>query len=66
MEKITFEVIYIYMKTLKFVSFLFLGTRNIISGTFKIGKNNPEIAKEEFESHGFLENHVFLQIHNYF
>ena len=48
------------MKTLKLVYFLFCGTRNNIFGTLKIGQNNPEIANLEFESHGFLENHVFL------
>ena len=48
------------MKTLKFVSFLFVGTRNIIFGALKFRKNNPEIANLEFENHGFLKNHVFL------
>ena len=36
------------------------GTRNVIFGTLEIGHNNQEIANLEFESHGFLENHVFL------
>ena len=40
--------------------FSFSGTRNIIFGTLKIGQNDPEIPNLEFESHGFLENHVFL------
>ena len=48
------------MKTLKLVYFLFSGTRKITFGKLKIGQNNPEIANLEFESHGFLENHVFL------
>ena len=48
------------MKTLKFVLFLFVGTRNIIFGALKFGKNNPEIANLEFESNYFLKNHVFL------
>jgi len=47
------------MKTLKLVS-LFSGTRNLIFGTLKIDQNNLEIANLEFESHGFLKNHVFL------
>ena len=40
----------------------FLSIRNIIFGTLKIGKNNPDIANSEFESHGFLENiwHIWL------
>ena len=29
-------------------------------GTLKIGQNDPEIPNLEFESHGFLENQVFL------
>ena len=49
------------MKTLKLVLlFLFSGARNIIFGTLKIGQNIPEIANLEFESHGFLDNHVYL------
>ena len=40
--------------------FSFSGTRNIIFGTLKIGQNDPEIPNLEFESHGFLQNHVFL------
>ena len=40
--------------------FQFSGTRKIIFGTLKIGQNDPEIPNLEFESHGFLENHVFL------
>ena len=40
--------------------FSFSGTRNIIFGTLKIGQNDPEIPNLEFESHGFLENQVFL------
>ena len=39
--------------------FSFSGTRNIF-GTLKIGQNDPEIPNLEFESHGFLENQVFL------
>ena len=48
------------MKTLKFVLFLFVGTRNIIFGALKFGKNNPEIANLEFESRSFLKNDVCL------
>ena len=40
--------------------FSFSGTGNIIFGTLKIGQNDPEIPNLEFESHGFLQNHVFL------
>ena len=40
--------------------FSFSGTRNIIFGTLKIGQNDPEIPNLEFESHGFLENQVYL------
>ena len=40
--------------------FSFSGTRNIIFGTLKIGQNDPEIPNLEFESHGFLQNHVYL------
>ena len=40
--------------------FSFSGTRNIIFGILKIGPNDPEIPNLEFESHGFLENHVYL------
>ena len=40
--------------------FSFSGTRNIIFGTLKIGQNDPEIPNLEFESHGFLNNKVFL------
>ena len=40
--------------------FLFSGTRNITFGTLKPGKNDPEIANLEFESHGFLENHKIM------
>ena len=29
-------------------------------GTFKINRNNPEIANLEFEKHEFLKNHVFF------
>ena len=29
-------------------------------GTLKIGQNDPEIPNLEFESHGLLENQVFL------
>ena len=49
----------IYKKTnLEFFSFS--RTRNIIFGKLKIGQNDPEIQNLEFESHGFLENKVFL------
>ena len=41
-------------------AFSFSATRNIIFGTLKIGQNDPEIPNLEFESHGFLENQVFL------
>jgi len=40
--------------------FSFSGTRNIIFGTLKIGQNDPEIPNLEFESRGFLQNHVYL------
>ena len=40
--------------------FSFSSTRNITFGTLKIGQNNPEIPNLEIESHGFLENQVFL------
>ena len=40
--------------------FSFSGTRNVVFGTLKIGQNDPEIPNLEFESHGFLQNHVFL------
>ena len=40
--------------------FSFSGTINIIFGTLKISQNDPEILNLEFESHGFLENQVFL------
>ena len=40
--------------------FLMSGTRNIIFGTLKIGQNDLEIPNLEFESHGFLQNHVYL------
>ena len=40
--------------------FSFSGTRNIIFGTLKIGQNDPEIPNLEYESHGFLQNHVYL------
>ena len=40
--------------------FSFSGTRNIIFRTLKIGQNDPEIPNLEFESHGFLENQVYL------
>ena len=35
-------------------------TMCIIFGTLKIGQNDPEIPNLEFESHGFLQNHVYL------
>ena len=38
----------------------FCDTRDISFGTLKIGQNNLEIANLEFESHSFLENHVWL------
>ena len=40
--------------------FSFSGTRSIISGTLKIGQNDPKIPNLEFENHSFLENQVFL------
>ena len=42
--------------------FSFSGTKNIVFGTLKIGKIDPEIPNLEFEGHGFLENKVFLPI----
>ena len=47
------------MKTLELVSHLFYGTKSIF-GTPKIVQNNPGPAYLEFESQGFLGNHVFL------
>ena len=59
-KKYFFSYSFFRVKTLKLVYFLFAGTRKIIFGTLKMGQNNLEIANLEFESHGFLENHVFF------
>ena len=40
--------------------FSFSGTKNIVFGTLKIGKIDPEIPNLEFENDGLLENQVFL------
>ena len=41
---------------------LFSGTGNIIFGTLKIGKNNPDIANLEFENHKNLNFSIFRRI----
>ena len=46
--------------SLKVVSLLFSGTKNIILRTLKIGQSNPETANLELENHGFLNNHALL------
>ena len=47
-------------KTLKLVSLFHFPALKHIFGTLKISQNDLEIPNLEFESHGFLENQVYL------
>ena len=55
-----FSYVLLGRQLLNLFRFSFSGTRNIIFGTLKIGQNDPEIPNLEFESHSFLQNHVYL------
>ena len=45
--------------------FFYLRALETIFGTLKIGKNNPEIANLEFESHRFLKIIFSFQLKNW-
>ena len=64
MKKVTFPIFF-YDESCK-VGFAFYSRAlETIFGTLKIGKNNPEIANLEFESHGFLKMIFLFQLKNW-